>query len=341
MELQPAIIVHGGSWDIPDDEAQAHLNGCRRACEVGWQMLREGAPALDAVEAAVQIMEDDPTFDAGRGSFLNTAGQVELDALIVDGATLNAGAVAAVQRVAHPIHLARLVMDRTEHVMLVGAGAERFAREQGIPVCPPEDLLVGRELDRWRQLQQDPTWRTPQAFGADQRGADTRGAERQRDTVGAVALDAQGNLAAATSTGGTPQKLPGRVGDSPLVGCGAYADNRSAGVSATGWGEALIKVVMSKTACDLAARGLGAQRAAEAAVKILAESVNGLGGVIVVDRLGRLGAAHNTPRMAHAYVDGAGTRGAGEIVARICVDRENPSGLGPTIGWHDLTGLAR
>lgn len=310
MSYQPVIIVHGGAWDIPDDVIEAHLNGCRRACEVGWRMLREGALALDAVEAAVQVMEDDPAFDAGRGSFLNTAGEVELDAMIMDGATLNAGAVAAVQRVAHPIHLARLVMDKTEHVMLVGAGAERFAREQGIPVCPPEDLLVGRELERWRQLQQDPAWRTPQAFGAGSRGAD------HRDTVGAVALDGQGNLAAATSTGGTPKKLPGRVGDSPLVGCGAYADNVSAGASATGWGEALIKVVMSKTACDLVARGLGAQHAAEAAVKTLAGRVNGLGGVIVVDRLGRLGAAHNTPRMAHAYV-GTSTCGAGEIVARI------------------------
>jgi beta-aspartyl-peptidase (threonine type) len=301
VSFQPALIVHGGAWDIPDDQVDAHLEGCRRAAETGWRVLQEGACALDAVQAAVRVMEDDPTFNAGRGSHLNATGQVELDALIMDGATLNAGSVAAVQHIASPISLARLVMEKTEHVLLVGEGAEHFAREQGVPLCSTEALLVGRELERWRELQQDPNWRTPQAFGAD------RG-----DTVGAVARDAQGNLAAATSTGGTPQKLPGRVGDSPLIGCGAYADNRSGGVSATGWGEALMKVVMSKTTCEFVARGLGAQHSAEAAVKLLAERVNGLGGVIVIDTLGRIGAAHNTPRMAHAYVTAES-----DIIARI------------------------
>ena len=300
MSFQPALIVHGGAWDIPDDQVNAHLEGCRRAAETGWRVLCQGACALDAVEAAVRVMEDDPTFNAGRGSHLNAAGEVELDALIMDGATLNAGSVAAVQRIANPVSLARLVMEKTEHVLLAAQGAERFAREQGVPPCRPEDLLVGRELEGWKELQADPAWKTPRAFGAE-----------QHDTVGAAARDMRGNIAAATSTSGTPKKLPGRVGDSPLIGCGAYADNRSGGVSATGWGEALMKVVMSKTTCDFA-RGLGAQHAAEAAVKLLAERVNGLGGVIVVDALGRIGAAHNTPRMAHAYVTAEG-----EIVAHI------------------------
>jgi beta-aspartyl-peptidase (threonine type) len=300
-DKRPALIVHGGAWDIPDDQVDAHISGCRRAAEIGWGLLREGAKAVDAVEAAVRVMEDDPTYNAGRGSHLNVAGEVELDALIMEGATLNAGSVAAVQHIANPVSLARLVMEKTEHVMLAGQGAERFAREHRVPLCPTEALLVGRELERWRELQQDPSWRTPQAFGAD-----------RFDTVGAVALDIHGNIAAATSTGGTPKKLPGRVGDSPLIGCGAYADNQTGGVSATGWGESLMKVVMSKTTCDFMARGLDAQQAAESAVQLLADRVKGLGGVIVVDTLGRIGMAHNTPRMAHAYATADG-----DIVARI------------------------
>lgn len=273
---------------MPDDEVDAHLKGVRRAAETGWRLLSQGTSALDAVEAAVRVMEDDPTFDAGRGSHLNAAGHVELDALIMDGATLNAGSVAAVQRVCHPISLARLVMEKSEHVMLVAQGAEQFAREHGLPLCKPEELVIARELERWQATS------------------------THHDTVGAVARDARGNIAVATSTGGTPNKRPGRVGDSPLIGCGGYADNRTGGVSATGHGEALMKVVMSKTVCDLMARGLGAQHAAQAALKVLAERVNGLGGVIVVDALGRIGAAHNTPRMAHAYVTNEG-----DIVARI------------------------
>ena len=300
MRSQPSLIVHGGAWDIPDDQVEAHLNGCRRAAEIGWGLLCEGASALVAVEAAVRVLEDDPTFDAGYGSHLNAAGEIELDALIMDGATLNAGSVAAVQRVRNPISLARLVMEKSEHVLLVAKGAERFGREHGFPMCKPEELLTGRELERWRLARGMAASRASRAYGA-----------VYTDTVGAVARDECGNIAAATSTGGTPNKLPGRVGDSPLIGCGAYADNQTGGVSATGWGEALMKVVISKTTCDLIAHGLDAQRAAEAAIHMLDERVKGLGGVIVVDALGRIGAAHNTPRMAHAHVTPKG-----DIVAR-------------------------
>ena len=289
-DIPPSLIVHGGAWDIPDEQVEAHIAGCRQAAELGWKLLRDGASALDAVEAAVRVMEDDPIFDAGRGSNLNAAGQVEMDALIMDGATLNAGAVAAVQRVANPISLARMVMEQSEHVLLVADGAEQFAREHGVLICPPQDLLVGRELERWKELQADPTWRTPNAF------------RPARDTVGAVARDTRGNIAAATSTGGTSKKLPGRVGDSPLVGCGAYADNLMAGVSATGWGESLMKVVFSKLVCDQVGQGLTAQQAIEAGVRVLAERVGGLGGGIVVDRAGQIGFACNTPRMARAYI---------------------------------------
>jgi len=288
--IAPSLIVHGGAWDIPDEHVEAHIAGCRQAAEVGWKLLCDGASALDAIEAAVRVMEDDPTYDAGRGSNLNAAGQVELDALIMDGATLGAGSVAAVQRVANPISLARLVMEKSEHVLLVADGAEQFAREHGVPICQPQDLLVGRELERWKALQADPTWRTPQAFKA------------ASDTVGAVARDVHGNIAAATSTGGTSKKLPGRVGDSPLIGCGAYANTCTAGVSATGWGESLMKVVFSKLVCDKVEQGLTAQQAIEAGVRVLAQRVGGLGGGIIIDREGRIGFAYNTPRMARAYI---------------------------------------
>lgn len=292
-DLAPSFIVHGGAWDIPDDQVEAHIAGCRRAAELGWALLRGGASAVDAVEAAVRSLEDDPTYDAGRGAFLNAAGEIELDAIIMEGAALKTGAVAAIQRVRNPVSLARLVMERTDHCLLVGAGAEAWARTQGVPVCPIVELLEVRELERWRAQQADPTFKPHNAFEL---------STARRGTVGAVARDSSGNLAAATSTGGTPNKLPGRVGDSPIVGSGAYADNHTAGVSATGWGESLMKVVFSKMVCDLVGQGMTAQQAAAAGVRRLAERVGGLGGAIVIDSAGRVGLAYNTPRMAHAYI---------------------------------------
>jgi len=296
----PTIIVHGGAYDIPMDTHEAVLAGCRQAAQAGWAILAHGGSALDAVEAAVRVMEDDPAFDAGVGSYLNAAGQVELDAIVMDGRDLSFGAVAAVQRVRNPVTLARLVMAQSGHAMLVGAGAETFARECGLPLCPPEELWVGRELERW------------QAFHAGGHAhVQAHSGTVPSDTVGAVALDGAGNLAAATSTGGTFNKLPGRVGDSPLVGCGAYADNGSAAASATGLGEALMKVVISKTACDLVARGMAAQEAADAAIALLAERTTGTGGLIVLDRLGRVGIAHNTPHIAYATVAAGSEASAG------------------------------
>jgi beta-aspartyl-peptidase (threonine type) len=291
----PILIAHGGAYDIPSETHEAHLAGCRRGAEAGWAVLTGGGSATEAVEAAVRLLEDDPTFDAGRGSFINAAAQVELDAIIADGRDLNFGAVAAVQRVRHPVTLARLVMTQSEHALLAGAGAEAFARTHGLPICPPEELLVGRELERWRAA---PTGGSPQGWKS--HGNEPSG------TVGAVALDVDGNLAAATSTGGTFNKHPGRVGDSPLIGCGAYADNRTGAVSATGEGEALMKIVISKTVCDFISRGMSAQQAADAAVTVLRERTTGQGGVIVLDRTGRVGIAHNTPYIAHAIVTAGG-----------------------------------
>jgi beta-aspartyl-peptidase (threonine type) len=290
----PAIIVHGGAWNMPDQVLDAHRRGVKEALLEGWAVLRRGEPAIDAVERAVNCMEDDPNFDAGRGSFLNSNGEIELDAAIMEGKHLMAGSVAAVRNVAHPISLARKVMEKTQHVLLVGAGANQFALSIGFPTCTVKDLLVGQELELWGRLK-----------NKDSRDAFDRSVAHDfTDTVGCVAIDASGNIAAGTSTGGLPNKLPGRVGDSPLIGSGLYADNESCGVSATGWGEPIMKIVLSKTVSSLVEIGLSSQEAAKKGIEILGRKINGFGGVIVIDRNSRIGFAYNTQRMAYAYLNG-------------------------------------
>lgn len=298
-----AIIAHGGAWEIPDELQEDALEGCSRAAAVGWEVLAGGGTALQAVEAAVRVLEDDPTFDAGVGAVLNASGGIELDAIIMDGQTLNLGAAVAVKRVRHPITLARLIMERSEHTILACEGAEAFARAQGVPFCPEWDLVVEREVERWR----DSASNGPDTYAPAQ---DEWRHGRPGDTVGAVALDHEGHLAVATSTGGTAGKHPGRVGDSPLVGCGAYADDRAGAASATGDGEHLMKVVISKSACDFLERGMSAQEAADAAVSLLVERTTGHGGLVVLGREGDIGVAHNTGYLAHAYVvEGKANRG--------------------------------
>jgi beta-aspartyl-peptidase (threonine type) len=286
-----SMIVHGGAWAIPDAEVEAHLLGVRVALDVGWHLLSTGASALDACEAAVRVMEDNPTFDAGVGSFLNAAGQVEMDAAVMDGRTLDAGAVAAVGRVRNPVRLARHVM-QTEHVLVVGAGAEQLAESVGIPCCDPDDLIVSRERERWQRVQADPSFAIEDVF-------------QGHDTVGALALDQSGNLAAAISTGGVPNKLPGRVGDTPLIGCGLYADNQAGACCATGLGESIIRAVLSKSVVDRLARGESAQTAAQQAIETMARRAGGAAGCIVLCPNGSLGVFHNTPRMAYAYRSGS------------------------------------
>lgn len=288
MVIQPTLIVHGGAGKISDDLQAPYREGVRRAAYSAWEILSANGSALDAVEAAVRLMEDDPAFDAGLGSHLNLDGVVEMDALIMDGATLRNGAIAAVQRIANPITLARLVMVNCGHSLLVGSGAERFAEQMGTVLTEPESLVAQREFDRWKESVHESTGVS--------------------DTVGAVARDASGNIAVATSTGGTLNKLPGRVGDSPLIGCGAYADNLLGGASATGKGEDLMKVVMCKLTCDLMGSGLNAQAAADEAVRRLADPrVKGYGGVIALDIKGGVGVAYSTPHLARAIVRPDGT----------------------------------
>lgn len=286
MPTNPILLVHGGAWAIPDDMVDAHLNGVRNAIAAGWRALEHGGSALDAVEEAVVIMEDDETFDAGRGSFLNSDGKVQLDALMMDGATLRAGGVGGVERIANPIRAARKILSDSPHVYFVAEGAERFAAEHGIPLCKNEDLVIPREVERLREFKSSERKLDPTYFS--------------HDTVGAVALDTEGNIAAATSTGGTLNKTPGRLGDSSLIGCGCYADNDTAAVSTTGWGEPIMKLVLAKWTADRVATGNLPEWAAREAVNYLQRRLQGLGGIIVLDVQGRFGIAHNTPRMAWA-----------------------------------------
>jgi L-asparaginase / beta-aspartyl-peptidase len=262
---------------------------------------------MDAAEAAIVALEEDPALDAGIGSHLNRDGRVQLDAIMMDGVTLKAGAVAAVERIRNPIRLARLVLEKSEHMMLVGAGAEQFAAENGYPLCDPEELISEAARIEWRTLQE-------QSHAAEHAETQTRG------TVGAVALDMKGNLVAGTSTEGTRGKYPGRVGDSPLIGCGCYADAEAGGISCTGYGEGIMKIVMAKLAADLLRdprvlaphrkkRGSAtiAQAVADACVRILGYRAHAAGGLILLDRAGRPAAAFSTPRMAYAYVETDGS----------------------------------
>ena len=287
-----AIIVHGGAGDRPDvpgagpTEAE-RLEGVTRACAAGAEVLRRGGTAVDAVEAAVRLLEDDPSFNAGTGATLTAAGDVELDAAIMDGETVRCGAVAVVKDVRNPISLARAVMERTHHVMLAGPAASAFAREAGIPAVENGLLVTPWQRGRWE---------------AARRGA----AGAKAGTVGAVARDARGHLAAATSTGGMSMKLPGRVGDSPLVGCGTYADDGLAAVSCTGHGERIIQLTLARHTADLVAAGRSASEAAREAARLLTARVGGEGGLIVVGPAGEVGFAHNTPAMARAWMGADG-----------------------------------
>ena len=299
-----SLVLHGGAWDIPQEQLEAHRHGLAAALNIGWEILSAGGSAVDAVEKAINAMEDDSTFDAGKGSFVNALGEIELDASIMNGKVLRAGAIAAVQNIRHPISLARKIMEESEHVLLAGTGAVRFAREKGIKQCRPDDLLVDRELERWREIQAQKSYSARESFKKKQ----------EFGTVGAVAIDRDGTIVAGTSTGGTTNKYPGRVGDSALIGCGTYADSAVGGVSCTGWGESIIKVVLAKTTVDLMDQNGGQpQAAAEWGIKLLSMKAEGLGGLIVLNKEGKVGCAFNTPRMARAYRTSEMTEGNVEV----------------------------
>jgi beta-aspartyl-peptidase (threonine type) len=277
----PVIIVHGGAWDIPDRLVDANISGVENAVGKGWKVLNGKGSALDAVVAAVNALEDNPTFDAGIGSVLTEDGTVEMDALIMDGATLGAGSVAGLRDVRHPINLARLVMEKTPHVLMIGEGAQRLADKYKVERLTQDKLVTDEarhELAEWLKKK----------------------AQKGHDTVGAVALDHKGNIAAATSTGGMTGKMVGRVGDVPIVGCGGYADNRVGGASATGHGESIIKVNLTKLVLNYAETGTPIQDATDKATAYMKNRVNGTGGVIALDAKGNIGHSFTTKRMVWA-----------------------------------------
>lgn len=293
-DVMISLVVHGGVGDISKNLVSDQKEGVRRALKVGWDILSKGGSSLDAVEAAIVEMENNDVFDAGRGSFMNAAGEIELDASMMDGKNLRAGAIAAVQSIKNPIVLARMIMEKSEHVLLVGIGATRFALEHGVQTCRPDDLIVPRELERWKNIQR-------------QRWLSARDLPRQKkipgDTVGAIALDRQGNLASGTSTGGVPNKHPGRVSDSPLIGCATYADNDVGAVSSTGWGEGMIRVVMAKSVIDLMEANEGDPvKAVQEGMKLFKRKVNGFGGIIALNTKGEIGIEYNTVHMARGYM---------------------------------------
>ncbi len=281
----PVIIVHGGAGADPAEGRDELRAGIRAAAQAGWTRLSEGESAVDAVEAAVRALEDHPRFNAGRGSVLTIAGTVEVDASIMEGNRLRCGAVGAVSRIANPVTLARRVMEDGRHVLLVAEGALAFARAAGLPECDPDTLITERQRRRHRDALA--------AGGAD------------GGTVGAVALDRHGTVAAATSTGGIAGKLPGRVGDSALVGSGTYADSTLGGASCTGNGEAIIRAVLARRALEYLKEADDPDYAARVAVDLLVEEGGGDGGLILLDWRGRLGWAHSTPLMPVAWMSPA------------------------------------
>ncbi len=292
------LVAHGGAGDYSKaapEVVEARKVALAAALRKGGAILEGGGRSLDAVVAAIQVLEDSGAFDAGKGSYYSEDGVPELDASLMDGSTLAAGAVASVRRVANPIELARLVMQRTRHVLLVGSGAEEFARSQGMELVSPYYFFNEREWARWRKARE-----------AARGGAREADPARERGTVGVVALDRAGHLAAGTSTGGTVMKMPGRVGDSPIIGAGTYADDRLAAVSATGHGESIIQVTLARHVADLVGAGRTPADAAAEGIRVLGARASGSGGVIVVGPGGEPGFAFNTPAMARAWSDASG-----------------------------------
>jgi len=295
--LTGRIIVHGGAgfWE---KDLRRGLSGVGNAASVGAEILRRRGSALDAVESAVAVMEDDPVFNAGKGSALTFAGTVEMDAAIMDGRDLSAGAVALVRTVRNPVHLARLVMQNTDHVLLAGESAQKLASAFALP---RSNSVTAERRRRWLRMK---SGRSPAQTHWIRRNSELLEKHPgilRYDTVGAVAMGADGNFAAAASTGGIALKLPGRIGDTPQIGSGLYSDNNCGAATATGIGEVIIKLALSKTVCSMMERGLTASRAASYAVRMASKRLREGAGVIAIDRRGRVAAVHNTTYMPWAF----------------------------------------
>lgn len=284
----PKIILHGGAGDWTGKDETTVLAAMRQAASVGWEVLRKGQSALDAVEAATIVLENHPLFDAGVGSYLNDQGEVEMDALITDGSKIDFGAVAAVRNIQNPISLARLIMTHTKHRFFVAEGAEMLAARFGIKPISNLSLVTEAEFADYQRRVKEAGQEHGPGLG----------------TVGAVAIDTHGNTASATSTGGSPHKIKGRVGDVPVYGAGGYSDDRIGGASATGVGENIMRYFLCKHTVDLIASGIPPHEAARSAVDHVAQNIpNPEVGVIALDTRGNVGAAHTTRAMPIAWVD--------------------------------------
>ncbi len=300
-----SLMVHGGAGaldNVKDDKtAFRYLESIRRTLEHGRDVMELGGSALQAVEACASILEDDPVFNAGCGSVLNENGKVEMDAAIMDGRDLSAGAVAAVDNIANPVQLARLVMSESEHVMLISEGAMRFADHCSMERVPEDYFYT---TDRVEQLRQA---RLQHKVMLDHDDSDADSEDQKYGTIGAIARDPLGNLAAATSTGGIVNKRMGRVGDSPIIGAGVYADNETCAVSATGFGEDFMRSVISKTISDfMYMKEMDAKQATEAGIEYLVRKVKGRGGVIVIDKDGNCSSGFTTKKMIHGWIEKGG-----------------------------------
>ena len=298
---KPVIVVHGGAGTWQPERSKPGILGVKRATVEGFEILKKGGTALDAVMEAVSVLEDDGAFNAGYGSSLNIDKQIEMEASIMDGKTLRAGAAGLLRDVKNPVRLARIIMENSDHVFVVGEGAEKLAKLHGLPRRNPVSELRLRYFKEQKKALLEGKYDLPKLTELARKHPELFNLE----TVGAVALDKDENLAAATSTGGFPLKLPGRIGDSPLIGCGTYADNRAGACSATGVGEIAIRLVLSKTVCNYMENGKSAEKAVELAIELVNDRIkteyNAMG-LIAVDNKGGIGAAHNSPNMCWSYM---------------------------------------
>ena len=274
--MKVSIIVHGGAKTIEPHQEEAHRQGCLEALNAGWRELEARHSAIDAVEMAIRTLETLPSFNAGRGSALNRDGEVEMDASMMDGRTARCGAVAALRGVPHPISVARKVFESPEAVLLVGDGARRFAEEQGAELCSPNDLITDQQCEAW----------------VEKKGSS--------DTVGCVALDSSGSIACGASTGRLTNKLVGRVGDSPLIGCGIFADHTGA-TAITGDGEQIVRLTLARTTVDFLRGERHPDHAAEMAINHFRQNRRGEAGCIVMDAVGRIGWSHNSSHLPCAF----------------------------------------
>ena len=315
-ERKPVIVAHGGAGTWHPERSQGGLEGVQKAAETGFDILEHDGSAVDSVVEAVAVMEDEGVFNAGYGSSLNIEKSIEMEASVMDGKTLQAGAAGLLKDIKNPVRLAKIIMEKTDHVFMAGEGAERLAEIFNLERREPITELRLKYYERQKKALLEGKFELPKLAGLIKNHPELFTLE----TVGAVALDKEGNVAAATSTGGFPLKLPGRIGDSPLIGCGTYADNQAGACSATGVGEVAIRLVLAKTVCNFMENEKTAQEAVELAINLvnrrISAAYNSMG-LIAVDIYGRIGAAHNSPNLCWAYVTGATRKPVVSLTAKI------------------------